>query len=371
MLGFLLSESAETALPALGEALDLLDFAIILLDPDMRVRFANNRVAELFSVSADFRLTPPYFPALLEQAAAEGRFPMPEADRPAWLQACEAAVRAGTAPPGVIESADGQTLLFRCAACPDGGRIVTYTDLSGEARHEADAAALRFTADMRFNAEMMESQAAHLASLAEASEYNAQRAEAARLLLEDEIAERRQLETKLRRLATTDGLTGALNRAEFLALGQRETERALHSSRDLVVLMLDVDHFKTINDRYGHAGGDCALRHLVALLQAGLRNVDRLGRLGGEEFAIMLPATAQEPAERVAQRLLTAVAGTNVPFGDTPIAMTVSIGLAIRRDTDRSIEQIIARADDALYRAKNTGRNRVVTDLLAGSTATA
>ena len=253
-------------------------------------------------------------------------------------------------------------MLFRCRECPDGGRILTYTDISGESRIEVDAAALRVNAEMRFNAEMMESQAAYLATLAEASEENAHKAEAARLLLEVEIAERRQLEIKLRQLATIDGLTGALNRSELLTIGQRETELAQRSGRDLAVLMLDVDHFKAINDRYGHAGGDCALKQLVLLLRAGIRQIDLLGRLGGEEFAIVLPATEPERAEHVAQRLLRAVSETTVSFGDTPIAMTVSIGLAIRRDSDRSIEQIIARADDALYRAKHAGRNRVVSD---------
>jgi diguanylate cyclase (GGDEF)-like protein len=359
---FLISEPAEIVLSALGAALDLVDFAVVLLDPSMRVRFANDRLAKIFALPADFVVTGLNFRALLEQAAAAGWYPVPEADLPAYLNEREAAVLAGSSPPAVIELSGGRSLLFRSRACPDGGRMLTYTDISPESQNAADAAALRLSADMRFNVETMESQGAYLASLAEAAEDNAQRAEAARLLLQAEIAERQQLEIKLRRLATTDGLTGAMNRAELLAVGQRETEISLRSGHDLAVLMLDVDHFKGINDRYGHAGGDCALRHLAALLRAGIRSVDILGRLGGEEFAIVLPATAPWAAERVAERLVAAVAGTTAAFGDTPIAITVSIGLAVRRDADRSIEQIIARADDALYRAKLGGRNQVVTE---------
>ena len=357
---FLVAEPPEAVLRALGRALDVVDFAIILLDSGMRVRFANDRVSELFMLPAEFILGGADFRALLQQVAASGGYLIPEADLPAYLKKREDAVRAGCIHSRVIELAHGRTVEFRCQPCPDGGRILTYTDMSGS---DQDTTALQSNADMRFNVEMMESQAAHLAALAEAAEDNVQRAEAAKLLLQNEIAERRQLEIELRRMATTDGLTGAMNRSELMTIGQRETEQARRSGNDLVVLMLDVDHFKAINDRYGHAGGDAALQFLVTLLRAGIRNVDILGRLGGEEFAIILPATAPGPAQRVAQRLITAVSNTSIAFGDAHIAITVSIGLAARRHTDRTIEQIIARADNALYRAKGNGRNRVVIEV--------
>ena len=144
--------------------------------------------------------------------------------------------------------------------------------------------------EQRFNAETLETQAAYLASLAETADESARRAEEANRQLEHEIAERRQLEAQLRRMATTDGLTGTLNRARFLVLGQQELERSQQTGRGLAVLMLDIDHFKLINDRYGHQVGDEALKHFVAQLRAGVRGIDLLGRLGGEEFAIVLPA---------------------------------------------------------------------------------
>jgi diguanylate cyclase (GGDEF)-like protein len=127
-------------------------------------------------------------------------------------------------------------------------------------------------------------------------------------------------------------------------------------------LMIDVDHFKAINDRFGHAGGDGALRHLVALLRAGTRQIDLLGRLGGEEFCVVLTDTPAAPAEGVAERLRAQVAEVPTMFGDRLIPMTISVGLAIQLETETKIEQVIARADDALYRAKRTGRNRVVED---------
>jgi diguanylate cyclase (GGDEF)-like protein len=356
---YLISEPAEAILSTLGDALDLVDFGIVLLNRDLRARFINDRFGALWNIQPEFLATAPTFRQLLVNAAASGWYSMPDADLPAYLDAREAEVRAGSTPPAVIELADGRHMLFRCIACADGGRILTYADISRELRSETEDAVARVSAELRFNTEMLEEQGAHLATLAESAEESAQKAEASRLLLEHEIAERRQLEAKLRQLATTDGLTGAFNRTELLAAAQREIETG---QPKLVVLMIDVDHFKAINDRFGHAGGDRALRHLVAKLRAGIRPTDLLGRLGGEEFAIVLTDTPPSPAETVAERLRARVAEAPVVFGDRLIPMTISIGLAIQFETDASIEQIIARADDALYCAKSSGRNRVVTD---------
>jgi diguanylate cyclase (GGDEF)-like protein len=168
------------------------------------------------------------------------------------------------------------------------------------------------------------------------------------------------LEAQLRRMATTDGLTSTLNRARFLALGQRELERAEQLGQGLAVLMLDIDHFKMVNDRYGHLAGDEALRHFVAQLRTGVRGIDLLGRLGGEEFAIALPGISSEAALQVAERVRVRVATTPLVHGAHTIQLTVSIGVATARPVDRTLEQILARADARLYAAKNGGRDRVV-----------
>ena len=200
----------------------------------------------------------------------------------------------------------------------------------GPRRGASDAVA-RVSAEMRFNSEMLEDQASHPGNaIAPAGD--------------DRWADRR------------------VEPRRVLASAQCEIEIGQKVGRSLVVLMIDVDHFKAINDRFGHAGGERALQQLVATLRAGIRQIDLLGRLGGEAFAIVLTETLPAPAEVVAERLRARVAEAPVSFADRLIPMTISIGLAMQLPTDASIEQIIARADDASYGAKRSGRNRVVRD---------
>ena len=246
--------------------------------------------------------------------------------------------------------------------------MLTCADLVAPANNEvgrspqAQDAAEQLSVELRFSNETLESQAAYLASLAEAADANAQAAEEAKRQLQREVAERRQLEARLRHMATTDALTGALNRAQFLALGQREVERVRQHDLGLALLMLDIDHFKSVNDRYGHPAGDAAWCHIVSELRAGIRRIDLLGRLGGEEFAIVLPAIGREAAAAVAERLRAHVASHTLTHAGQQIDMTVSIGLAMLSDGDHGMEQLLVRADALLYDAKHAGRDRVVGD---------
>jgi len=374
---FLISEPAEAILASVAEALDAVDFGMVLLNRDMRARFVNRRFAEMWAGPPELLETGPGFRTLLEHTAANRLFDVPASEVPAYLDRRVAAVRAGAVPPAQVDLRDGRRLLFRCIPSADGGRILTWADITPvkeeqELHRQARDAAERMNAEQRFNAETLESQGAYLASLAESADENARRAEEANRQLEHEIAERRQLEAQLRRMATTDGLTGTLNRTQFLALGQCELERSQQTDRGLAVLMLDIDHFKLINDRYGHLVGDEALKHFVAQLRTGVRGIDLLGRLGGEEFAIVLPAIPGEAALQVAERLRARVAATPLMHLDHSIGITVSIGLAMARDTDQTIVQILGRADARLYAAKEAGRNRVVSsDMLVDAQARA
>lgn len=159
---------------------------------------------------------------------------------------------------------------------------------------------------------------------------------------------------ELRLIARQDSLTGALTRRAFF----ERLDRAVAQQDGSSLLMLDLDHFKSVNDRYGHAAGDIVLRRVSELLMANLRNLDSVGRLGGEEFGILLQAIPQDPALAIANRLRQAI--TKIIVSDFPdLHPTVSIGLATLRG-DRSHSHWLARADAALYAAKDAGRNRVV-----------
>ncbi|WP_083469533.1 GGDEF domain-containing protein [Methylobacterium variabile] len=174
--------------------------------------------------------------------------------------------------------------------------------------------------------------------------------------LSGEIETSARLEAELRRLADTDPLTGALARRRFLEVCARDWRR--RSGRTACLLMLDIDRFKLVNDSHGHAAGDAALVGFVAACRSALRSLDTVGRLGGEEFAVLLVETDVEDGAAVAERIRAAVAATPVATETGPIGITVSIGLAAA-GPEESLEAAMRRADAALYAAKHGGRNRV------------
>jgi diguanylate cyclase (GGDEF)-like protein len=167
----------------------------------------------------------------------------------------------------------------------------------------------------------------------------------------------------LHALATTDALTGIANRRQLLHIGEQETQRAQRYGKPLAVLMIDVDRFKQINDRWGHPSGDRVICHIADQLRGTLRAVDSYGRLGGEEFAAILPETDAAGAILVAERLRLAIEASETARADDgqPIRHTASIGVVALTPDDADFEALLQRADRALYRAKATGRNRVAT----------
>ncbi|WP_158303991.1 sensor domain-containing diguanylate cyclase [Paramagnetospirillum magneticum] len=174
-----------------------------------------------------------------------------------------------------------------------------------------------------------------------------------------DITERKRMEAELRRLATTDVLTGIFNRRHFMEMARIEVDRARRHGRPLVALMLDIDHFKRINDTHGHPVGDVAIKALADVCTQIIRHEDVLGRMGGEEFAIVLTETDLDGALLVAERLRQAVAAIRIPAELGTVAFTTSIGVAERLEGDATIDTILSRADMALYSAKRSGRNKV------------
>ncbi len=164
---------------------------------------------------------------------------------------------------------------------------------------------------------------------------------------------------QLRWLATRDELTGLLNRREFQRIIKEEVERALQNGRPLSLVLLDIDHFKQVNDTHGHPVGDAVLKHVASLLTAQVRDVDRVARYGGEEFAVFMADTPREHAAEAAERLRAMLNSMDFEIDGKVISPTFSAGVACLPDNARNPIELLQAADGALYTSKRLGRNRV------------
>jgi diguanylate cyclase (GGDEF)-like protein len=184
--------------------------------------------------------------------------------------------------------------------------------------------------------------------------------------LDRTLAVLRASELKYRQLAITDSLTGLYNLRYFFTIAEKEFRRALRHRRPAAVIMLDIDNFKSINDRHGHAVGDTVLREFARVLGRSLRGADVLARYGGEEFIVLLPETGCDPAVAVAEKLKKGVEGCFIGLESGCLNITASFGVSCfeifsgnRLTASDIMEQVVKRADQALYQSKNTGKNRV------------
>ncbi|SDT30853.1 diguanylate cyclase [Pseudomonas oryzae] len=175
-----------------------------------------------------------------------------------------------------------------------------------------------------------------------------------------DVTERKRIEAELHEFATTDFLTQLPNRRHFMSQIEAELARQRRShGQSAAVLMCDLDHFKAINDQWGHAVGDLVLRHFAAILRAQLRKSDVAGRVGGEEFAVLLPETSLEQAGAFARRLQHCLAELPLLQDARAIVLTISVGIAALGSDDPGVDAALSRSDMALYRAKSAGRNRI------------
>ncbi|WP_022666095.1 sensor domain-containing diguanylate cyclase [Desulfospira joergensenii] len=174
------------------------------------------------------------------------------------------------------------------------------------------------------------------------------------------VAELKQNQTKLEQLATTDPLTGLNNRKQVMTLLRNQYEYYRRYKTGFSVLMLDVDHFKAINDTHGHQAGDTVLKQVALIFQENLRNVDSAGRYGGEEFLVILAESAKDEAIQAAERIRESVENHIFVHEEQKIRLNISIGIARIHEQDGDEQRVVKRADMALYRAKGEGRNRVV-----------
>ena len=185
------------------------------------------------------------------------------------------------------------------------------------------------------------------------------------ITLYTDITERKAFEKRLIEMATRDELTGLINRREFFTLGHHEEQRAWREGHVVSVMMVDADYFKKINDTYGHATGDDVLRNLADNCRKIFRKTDVVGRYGGEEFSVILPGAQEEMAKIIAERLRKLFEESHVHTDQGDVRYTVSIGIASASGKDVNIEELLDRADRALYTAKAQGRNRAIFDTAA------
>ena len=289
-------------LGALRAALDEVEEGVVLLDQDMRTRFMNKAIYQMGGHRQRGRDERPTYAELLKEVRDNHAYAIPDGQLDSYIAQRVEYVRSGNPSPVDLRMADGRVLRFKCNVLPDGGRMLIYANVT----------------DLVRNAEQLE------------------------------------------KLATTDGMTGLHNRRQFMKLAEAEWSRFQRHGRPLSLLMLDVDYFKSINDRFGHDLGDQVIAHIAALCREDRRVSDIVARIGGEEYALLLPETPIEAAYAVAERLRRNVEVSALLSNSKGLAVTVSIGVAEAGPGMSGIVDLMKVSDRALYEAKRTGRSRVV-----------
>jgi diguanylate cyclase (GGDEF)-like protein len=255
-------------------------------------------VRRLWGVSDELADSNPQYEELVRDSNRPARYGVPPDELEAFIAHRISLVRKGDQTPQDIKTSDGRYIRSQCTKLPDGGRLLTYFDIT----------------DLITNAE------------------------------------------SLHRLATTDALTAVHNRRQFLQLAEAEWNRFSRYQRPLSALVLDLDWFKLINDRFGHAAGDAALQSAARACTIDQRRTDIVGRMGGDEFAILLPETDEVQAVAVAERISNKIRSESVATERGALKLTVSIGVAEAALSGATA--LLDAADQALYMAK-AGRNRV------------
>ena len=335
-------------------ALDRLPSAVIIADAGDKVEHLNAACRSFLPTLRDALRPGAVVAELFREAVRRGDFKVDAALIERWLED-----RAALEPPSLnLRLRDDRWVKLEARSSVDQGAVLTLFDVTEFKRREVWLTELHDR--LAGEGEDLKLFARHLATAKGEATEALRRAEQANAALAHEISERKALEERLWLLANTDPLTGAINRRRFIELLEGDARRPRGKPETLAVLMLDLDYFKTINDRFGHATGDAALEHFTAIAKRELRDRDHFARLGGEEFAALLPATPLDRAIGVAERIRAATEST--AFTDehgTPVPMSVSIGVTeLAPDDDRPLA-VLNRADKALYLTKESGRNRV------------
>ncbi len=292
---------AAAQLAALRAIVDDLDYGIVVLDGERNVQFVNRTFRRFWRLPDEVADSRPNFIKLMYHGRGSAAYAVAPHALGDYLARQLESIRSGRDGALNIRLNSGEVIRFHCKALPDGGRLLTYGNVSDLVR-EAEA---------------------------------------------------------LERLAAIDGMTGLNNRRNFLELAESEWTRFRRYGRPMALLMCDIDHFKRVNDSYGHDAGDEVIKTVADILQKQKRASDIAGRLGGEEFALVLPEATLDSAVAAGERLRKCVAEHVIAAGGTRIPVTISVGASICHTAISGVEELIKQADLALYEAKRSGRNRV------------
>lgn len=290
---------AKRELRTLYAALDNVHSGLLILDGQLRAVYSNPVLHRMFKSHSQEEIRTRKLPyeELLRAAYSASAVDLED-----YVAKRMAWVRSGDAAPMDLQMTNGIVLRCHLAVLPDGGRMLIYSDVTDIVRHARE----------------------------------------------------------LERLATTDGMTGIYNRRHFLTLADLEWNRTSRYNRPLSFLIFDIDYFKSINDQYGHQAGDEVIIHLANLAGTCKRAPDVLARIGGEEFALLLPETDLPQAQAMAERLRREIAAHPLVMASQCIPATVSVGIATRSAETSNISELMKAADEALYEAKRAGRNRTM-----------
>ena len=295
-------KAANGDLLALRAAFNQLDIGIVLLDQGLRAEFINEKVRREWHLSDEQIKSKPSFESMTRHGLENGLFANHPTDTESYVADLVARVRSDGVVAEDFELANGEVVRFRSVVSPNGGRMLSSSNVT----------------DLVRQAE------------------------------------------QLRLLANIDGMTGAANRRYFVERAEAEWRRFARYRQPLSLLALDIDLFKSINDRFGHDVGDEVIRAVAGACTESVRDCDVLGRMGGEEFAVLLPHSDLEHARIVAERIRQQVEQMRVCSGGQEVSATVSIGVAQAEAGMTDIGTLLKRADQALYAAKRSGRNCVI-----------
>lgn len=296
------AEEANRELLVLRAALEQVDYGVVLLDNELRSLFINHAFRRMWNLTDEKAESRPAFVALLYHGRDTKAYAIAPTEIDTYVAQRMAAVRRGDETPLDLRLANGEVLRFKCKTLPSGGRMLSYSSITDLVRQAEE----------------------------------------------------------LQKLATTDPLTGAYNRRHFFTLAEIEWMRFSRYDRPLSLLMIDVDNFKAVNDRLGHDAGDKVIAMIADACRREKRDTDVLARVGGEEFAMLLPETNAADAAKFAERLRREIAEPTARDFRKVARVTISVGVAQAGPDANGITKLMKQADNALYEAKRQGRDRVV-----------